>query len=367
MDLTEKNPFSLYDFLGYAFPGALMLYLISKTCDILFDGLPLDELLINVDNCCPISEFIFNFCSLSLFVILSYVMGHIVSYLSSITLEKLTIWYYGFPSTFLLLPKTKRYRTRFFNGTIVENVRRKKTTANKRGFKNEEDMHFLCKECENIWEVLKGCAYLCCCKKPRDLKYAYIYRFLMSFLMLPWTVFTVLGGRILNLDNYLARPLDGVLVRIIKKRRSQLENLLKTEDKDEPYDFLRVAQHYVYGKNEARNTKLDNYVALYGFLRCISFIFISLFWICSIMLIASFWCKKLMIKKCVYVILIVLSAILSYICYMGFMKFYRRYAIEVYMDLVVDEDLNKRGTIQNVSFTTNKNEENHFTVVNISK
>lgn len=73
-----QNPFSVYDFLGYLIPGALAVYaglIIFSTNDVgwskVFKSYGLNR---------PVMIFPLT--------IGSYVAGHIVSYLSSVSLEK---------------------------------------------------------------------------------------------------------------------------------------------------------------------------------------------------------------------------------------------------------------------------------------
>ena len=95
--MEYKNPFSFYDFLGYFIPGALFCYLFvlafgAKVGDWIgldfFQGLSLFEQSIA-------------------FIIVSYVLGHIVNYLSTITIERYSIWSIGYPSKYIfgILPK----------------------------------------------------------------------------------------------------------------------------------------------------------------------------------------------------------------------------------------------------------------------
>jgi hypothetical protein len=48
------------------------------------------------------SVLVLNLENTIILTIASYVVGHFVAYLSSITVEKLAIWSYGYPSYFLL-------------------------------------------------------------------------------------------------------------------------------------------------------------------------------------------------------------------------------------------------------------------------
>lgn len=94
----------------------------------------------------------------------------------------------------------------------------------------------------------------------------------------------------------------------------------------------------MYEKNERQAKKMDNYVALYGFLRSISLIFVVLFHylfyygIINLATIREFHTAS-------YIFLLIAIACITYVFYLSFMKFYRRYTVEIFMSLVADEDL----------------------------
>jgi apolipoprotein N-acyltransferase len=79
----------------------------------------------------------------------------------------------------------------------------------------------------------------------------------------------------------------------------------------------------------AHQPKMQNYVALYGFLRTLTFLSILSFWL----IFASWLGGKL---DFVYSICLLAStAFVSLILFLGFVKFYRRFSLEVLMALSV--------------------------------
>lgn len=88
--------------------------------------------------------------------------------------------------------------------------------------------------------------------------------------------------------------------------------------------------------------KYDNYVALYGFLRSLSLLCSSIFIFLLVVEIRTiiFGCE---IDWAAIAVLIVTFCI-TYLFYLGFIKFYRRYTLENFMSIVADENLNGRGT-----------------------
>ena len=98
-----KNPFSVFDFFGYVFPGAFALMAVSYFVKMMpldfVDPMSLEEVITTVKGWLQVSEPI---VSCSVFLILSYIVGHLIAYISSITVERFVIWWYGFPSEFLM-------------------------------------------------------------------------------------------------------------------------------------------------------------------------------------------------------------------------------------------------------------------------
>ena len=83
----KKNPFSLFDFLGYVFPGAfalLIVYLISECQGV-------------SSFWKEIQDIPFKWEDTILLTLLSYILGHFLAYVSSLTVEKFSIWLYGYP------------------------------------------------------------------------------------------------------------------------------------------------------------------------------------------------------------------------------------------------------------------------------
>ena len=94
--MIKQNPFSIYDFLGYFIPGAITFYIL-----IIF---------LNLDSINSLRDIIeitnenkeFEFGKALFFILISYSLGHLISYISSITIERFSIWKYDYPSKYLL-------------------------------------------------------------------------------------------------------------------------------------------------------------------------------------------------------------------------------------------------------------------------
>lgn len=99
--VNKQNPFSLYDFLGYLIPGALLIYafliirFINRASKFDVDLLIENLSRVKLENIFP-------------FIIAAYALGHILSYASSITIESYANWKYGYPSKYLLQSQKDR-------------------------------------------------------------------------------------------------------------------------------------------------------------------------------------------------------------------------------------------------------------------
>nr|WP_250179827.1 hypothetical protein [Escherichia coli] len=83
---------------------------------------------------------------------------------------------------------------------------------------------------------------------------------------------------------------------------------------------------------KTHQTKIQNYVALYGFCRNICLIFIISFWVS----VPTFIYRLCTHSDYLYSLLsIMLSFFFVYVFYVGFVKFYRRYTLEVLMAFAV--------------------------------
>ena len=242
----DKNPFSIHDFLGYVLPGGvalLLAYMVYKNPDTNY--MTSQEFIDAIKNTIKaLSEGGISTIELSVaYIIASYIVGHIVAYLSSITIERMSIWYYNYPSVFLIADERK---ARFFS---------------------------------DIKEQWKD-------NKKFEASGNLILRVLVSLLLLPLTICLLLIKR-LHLDQYFIKPLDSYLKESIKLKFEILaKNLGLSEiEKTKDSDTHRVIYHYMYENFPGHRAKMDNYVALYGVLRALTLIaniFILYIWKCQV-------------------------------------------------------------------------------------
>lgn len=271
---SKQNPFSIYDFLGYFTPGAIFLYGCIgifahlqpniSTVDFLTQNLSLDKVEVYIP-----------------FILCSYAVGHILSYLSSIIIERYSIWTIGYPSKYMM------------------------------GYPNK--------------------SYFDVGKTHKTLRI--IIRTLVAILILPISILDWILGDCAKYRDLYAKPLDTLLINII---RAKMVTLLKEHSglKTPPdgyvisdTDYFRFIYHYVVENAEHHLPKMQNYVAMYGFLRTLTFISIIFFWggVFHILkneftLLISFW-------------YLLTASLLSFVLYMAFIKFYRRFSLEAFMAL----------------------------------
>jgi len=102
----KDNPFSLYDFLGYLIPGliTLSLFFLINACKEIHP-FNLEVVLDKIPS--------FTFESSIVVIIIAYTLGHFLSFVSSITIEKYAVWRFGYPSKFLINEKKDRFRDHF--------------------------------------------------------------------------------------------------------------------------------------------------------------------------------------------------------------------------------------------------------------
>lgn len=275
----KDNPFSLYDFLGYLIPGltAISLFFLVTACkeihpfnfDILINSIPK-----------------FTLENTVVLIIVAYAVGHFLSYISSITIEKYSVWRFGYPSYFLLNRKKYRFREHF------------KTSYGK------------------FW----GIAILT--------------------IQLPTFILDYIFCTFLGFWFFYVKPLDNLLVSIIlfklqkffDKQGINNKNGLSSSEYINS-DYFRLIFHYYYERSKNHNSRFSNYLAIYGFLRTMTLIMNLIFWY---LVIHFSLIQRINIK---IGLLIFASAIISYVFFMAFMKFWRKFTLQGLMLLATDEDL----------------------------
>ncbi|WP_349351464.1 MULTISPECIES: hypothetical protein [unclassified Flagellimonas] len=195
--MIKQNPFSLYDFLGYFIPGATLIYLYLFFSSQNSSNYEMKLIEFFRDDNIKLEGFFF-------FVIISYAVGHLNNYLSSVIVEKYANWIYDYPSKYLLkIQKSFSYKT---------------ITAK---------------------------------------------RILILISILPVSVLDLVFGHFLKFKTLYAQPLDDFLVFCVKTKSVKILNrIVPHNDTHEiskeigDYDFFRVLQHYAFEKTNNHQSKL---------------------------------------------------------------------------------------------------------------
>lgn len=272
----KQNPFSLYDFLGYFVPGALFLFGLAS---IPYLSNPPETILDDSIRLLRLNQPGVYFP----FILIAYLVGHLVSFVSSVTLENYSRWKFGYPSKFLLGVPSRGY------------------------WKTDED---------------------------EDVSRKIIIRLLVAIFLLPVTIWDYFLGDTLNLKNLLvARKIDSSLINTIngkmKKLASHYVGIKGKNNHLHESGIFRFAYHFASEKSPVHYPKMQNYVALYGFTRTITLVIVIWFWL-------------ILFSPNIYHIAIhyipifpVAISMIAYISFLNFMKFYRRFSLEVFMAISV--------------------------------
>ncbi|WP_434653852.1 hypothetical protein [Chromobacterium violaceum] len=277
--MPKQNPFSLYDFLGYLIPGYASL-LLCQLCLSIF--LPVDQIpSLNIENA--------NATELANIAITSYVAGHLFNYLSSITIEHYSIRTIGYPTGYLL-------------GDVK--------------FKNYFDIEE--EELKSERKKLRG---------------------LIAMTILPIYITDIILDKMLSIRSLYAKKLDDFLVSTIKIKIDQMLKLEGIENytagKEKGSDIHRLIYHYITEHSANHFGKTQNYVAIYGLLRSFALLASLLTLVLLVKNIETFLlCDMRTLHFSMLNFICILSSFMaSYLFYLAFVKFYRRFTLESLMAL----------------------------------
>lgn len=296
--IFQKNPFSIYDFLGYLFPGCFFLFLVVFCGSLKFDfsvSNVWEEIMSGntFGNGVNLSKSVF-------FVISSYTIGHLLSYLSTLTVERFFLWQYGYPSEFLL---KKRNSTCYWNSFVTPGGTKKIDISKPDDFK--------------------------------DFIIRLVLRALMGIFMFPVVIMSFFF-RSIYIRGFITKTLDEKTCRwISSKTATIMKKLSLSEDElcEDDVDYSRILYHYYsHEKNPFFKQRIDNYVALYGFLRVTTLILNLL----TMYIIAISVINNYLFENLTVISLLIFS---TYISFLAYSKFYRRYTLEIFMFLISDKEI----------------------------
>lgn len=267
----KQNPFSFYDFLGYFTPGAIFLYVVGYFAKIIWPSAPTFREIASQAGFEKAEAYL-------PFVLFAYAIGHLLSFVSSVTIERYSIWAMGYPSKYLLgVPHAGYFRS----------------------------------------------------EKHAALRVT--IRSVVFALILPVSLLDLVLGRFFGMRELYAKPLDDLLIRIIREKVFNQIQVVGGIDNPAEHgkahgtDFFRFTYHYAVENAPHHLPKMQNYVALFGFLRNITLITVLAFWPTAYAMTQGLvrWPALLAL------------ATTSYLCFMAFVKFYRRFCLEALMATAV--------------------------------
>lgn len=280
----DQNPFSLYDFLGYFIPGATVIFLIRI----------LDQSLIDFDLSKFASKVSLRDSNLFFpFIIASYLTGHLFSIVSSYTIEKFANWSNTYPSAYLLKDQKK--------------------------------------DPEKDWMQI----YFA--EKEEITKHELFKRSILILILLPMLIINYLFHKVFDFRYSTYKPFSADTIKHINNRKnkllSELGVIVSDEKNNEEFLFI---YHYVLENNNAHSKKIQNFVALFGFVRCIALIFnLTSWWLIYKNICIALNPQFQLTFDFHMLVLTVGSMLVSYFFYVAFLKFYKKFAQETLMVFAV--------------------------------
>lgn len=296
-NLAQKNPFSIYDFFGYLFPGlfvVLMILVFYSADKITFDSV-MRVFTENKDWFSSVSVL-----KMTSLIVISYIVGHVLAYVSSITIERFSLWLWGYPSEFLM---NQRSDTSYWESNVSP-CGTNKVSLNVEDGKIGKTIYFY---------LLK-----------------LIIRFCMGLFLLPISLIYLMSKSI-NLDGFITRSLDPIMINWVNDKVIALTKIMSIEIPDKhDLDYSRIIYHYyLHQRNATFMQKTDNFVALYGFLRSVTLAFNLI----TLYIVTDSIIHENLLNN---IVLIIGFAISTFVLFLAFMKFYRRYSLEIFMFVVSD-------------------------------
>lgn len=273
--------FTAYDVLGYLVPGLAFFALIdssfafhTQNMELSYEAITGRYLTVSWKSAIPLA-------------LVSYFIGHLISFVSSMTIERYARWRYGHPMKFLL-DDSSGY-PRFFDAG------------------------------------------------GKSIGWSRALRFVTAFALAPISIFESLLLFSGILRNYI-RSMGPDLASVVKAALAWLRNkagMVSDPSKEYPAEFESLAINYTLEAAPSHIYTLRNYVVLYGFLRSMTLVLVFATWGISLHVAASVWLKE----KCMMVVFPYLVVCLlggGFVCaisYGAYLKFWTRYNREALMGL----------------------------------
>lgn len=279
---SKSSHFSAYDVLGYMVPGLALLSLVDFSVAYHWGGMELTyEAITNRYTSIPWKGAI-------ALLLLSYYVGHMVSFVSAMTIERHARWFYTHPMEFLLARENKF--PRYFD---------------------------------------TGGASKCFSKLLRGA---------VGMMLIPIVFFEATLLKTGLVKNYI-RHLSPELRAIAGKALDSLcerAKIYRDSSTSYPAEFELLAIHYTLESAPSHIQSLRNYVVLYGFLRSMTFVLVVFTWAAAIHIGFAIAIDFGLIEAiAAFSMVVLICGIFCTISYCAFLKFWTRYNKEALMGLSV--------------------------------
>lgn len=278
---TKSIQFTAYDFLGYLVPGLALFALIdcsfafhAQHMALSYEAITCRYQAVSLKAAIPLA-------------LISYFIGHLISFVSSMTIERYARWRYGHPMKFLL-DDSAEYPSFFQAG-------------------------------------------------GKSICWSKVLRSVTAFALAPIFIFESVLLVTGILRNYI-RSMGPDLASVVKNALAWLRNkagMISDPSKDYPSEFESLAINYTLECAPSHIFTLRNYVVLYGFLRSMTLVLVLTTWAVSLHVAGLVWAKeKCPILAFPYLFVGVLAG--GFICsisYGAYLKFWTRYNKEALMGL----------------------------------
>jgi hypothetical protein len=212
----------------------------------------------------------------------AYFVGHLLGFLSSITVEKIALVYFGFPSQYLT--GTFEHQGRIFSRTAFENIGERRT-----------------------FSVI-----------------------MVQAIMVPLVV-TVWMLVCFSFTTVLLKRMPQSMIDMLEQRFEVLSG--RKIDFDKSREWFRFIAAYVVNNNPVAFLRMYNYLTMYGMLRNMTFVFVLGFWVYLVLYLSSIdviWCPQglQLLSRPWQLGASVLNAVFGAATFCAYIKFYRRYSEE---------------------------------------
>lgn len=311
-----KSPFSINDFLGYFIPGTISIFLIYINLKFLDSDSTKNIFFVVSDT----TFYVY-------LIIISYILGHLFNYISSISIEQYSVWRYGYPSYYLLNEKKIHYLKWFNKNNLIDFFKEKSKYCSI--YKSQKSiLHKIIISIKILIFNLK----LYPIRKLYRLRFrSSIWRIFLLFFIFPIFILDYFIGSILGLNLFYTNQIDKQLIKVIKSKTNYIINKYKIENITQ-LDYYFVINQYFQEKHPEFRKKCDLCNAQYRLCRSLSFIFS----IASFMFTYSIITNE---NNVHFIWFTSTSVLLSFIFFMAFMKFYRLQTKLLFSCILIDKNI----------------------------